>query len=43
MDLDLKEVAAVEAAAKRADEIALELLRDLSAVCVTGGLGETCL
>ena len=43
MDLDLKEVAAVEEAARKADEIALQLLNDLSAACISGGLGETCL
>lgn len=43
MDLDLKEVAAVEAAAKQADQNAAQLLSDLTAVCGAGGLGETCL
>jgi hypothetical protein len=43
MDLDLNEMAAIEAAAKRADEIALELLHELSGVSSAGGLGETCL
>ena len=43
MELDAKEVAAVEAAAKEANEAALKLLSDLSTVCLSGGLGETCL
>jgi hypothetical protein len=43
MELDAKEVAAVEAAAKAANEAAIKLLGDLSTACFSGGLGETCL
>ena len=43
MELDVKEVAAVEAAAKAANEAALKLLNDLTTACISGGLGETCL
>jgi len=43
MELDLKEVAAVESAAKKADDVALQLLADLHTAGMSGGLGETCL
>ena len=43
MELDAKEVAAVEAATKAANDAAIKLLSDLNTACFSGGLGETCL